>query len=189
MDWNQIRKQGFIDVSGARYDITHLRVFRFKFSIPATDSRPEIKAEMEVKFSSHCVSIGPKRNEEFDFDQIGADHLIVDGTGIKRRFCPDRYHLSHQLRDIIRSLPEGRKCFFNRRENWITVEVLGAGRTQQFYDIYFKLHRKPTNYLVLYLESAFIRDKGRSIAKRKTIGSKVLLGKTLRGEPIFPPPK
>ncbi len=189
MDWNQIKKQGFIDVSGARYDITHLRVFRFKFSIPATDSRPEIQAEMEVKFSSHCVSIGPKKNENFDFEKIGADHMIVDGSGIKRRFCPDRHELSHQLRDIIKSLPDGKKCYFTGRENWITVEVFGAGGTQRFYDIYFKLKRKPANDLFMYLESAFIRDQGKRISKRKTIGSRVLLGKTLRGEPIKPPPR
>ena len=188
MDWNEIRKRGYIEVSGARYDIRHLRVFRFGFSITATSSRPEIDADMEVKFSSHCVSIGPKKNEKFDFEKIGADYMIVDGSGIKRQFCPDRYELSHRLRDIIKSLPGGRKCYFTGRKNWITVEILGAGGTQKFYDIYFKLKRKPSNYLFMYLESAFIRDTGKSMGKRKTIGSKVLLGKTLRGEPIVPPP-
>ena len=188
MDWNEIRKQGYVEVSGTRYDISHLRVFGFKFSIPATDSRPEINAEMEVKFSSHCISIGPKKNEKFDFDKIGADYMIVDGTGIERRFCPDRHDLSLRLRDIIKSLPKGKKCYFTGRENWITVEVLGAGGTQEFYDIYFKLRRKSANNIFMYLESAFIRDKGKIIGRRKTIGSKVLLGKTLRGERILPPP-
>ena len=189
MDWNQIRKQGFIEVLEVRYDISHLRVFSFQFTIPATESQPEINGEMEVKFSSHCVSIGPKKAEEFDFKAIGHDQMIVDGTGIKRRFCPDRYALSHQLRDVIRSLPNGRGCFFAGRENWITVEVLGTGGEQQFYDIYFKLHRKSDKKLFLYLESAFIRDKRKRIGKRKKIGSRVLIGKTLRHEPINPPPQ
>ena len=114
--------------------------------------------------------------------------MIVDGSGIKRRFCSDRYELSLRLRDVIKSLPDGKKCYFTGRANWITVEVLGAGKEQRFYDIYFKLKRKPSNFLFMYLESAFIRDKGKNIAKRKTIGSKVLIGKTLRGESIGSPP-
>lgn len=189
MDWNDLRKRGYIEVSGTRYDICHLRVFGFHFSIPAFGNKPEINGFMEVKFSCHCVSLGPKRNEVFDFEKIGKDQLIVDGSGFERRFCPERYEHSLQLRNIIRSLPEGRKCYFTGQENWIIVEVLGAGGTQQFYDIYFKLRRNSPNNLFMYLESAYIRYKNKSVPKRKTMGSKVLLGKTLRGEPIVSPPR
>ncbi len=194
MDWNELRKQGYIEISGKRYDLSHFRVFSFQFNIPATSSYPEVNGEIEVKFSSHCVSVGPRRSEDFDFDKIGVDQMIMDGTGIKRCFCPDRHTLSHGLRDIIRSLPDGRQCYFTGHENWVTVEVLGAGRIQQFYDIFFKLRRKSDHELFMYVESAFVRSESKRHTrpkrnnKRRKIGSRLLLSKTLRGEPIMPPP-
>lgn len=173
--------------------MSHLQDTRFQFTIAETSECPEIQASMLIQFGSHCVSIGPPMGKVFDFAKLGSDSKIIDGRGIERCFCPDRHNLSKNLPDIIRSLPEGRKCYFTGQDNWLTVEVLGPGGVHQFYEVFFNVRRMSSNAVRIYVESAYIRtedrknNQPRGFRKRDKIGSKNLLIKTLRREPIRRP--
>ena len=193
MNWRQLRNNGQIVVEGKSYDLSHLQDAQFAFTIAETAECPKIRASMLMQFGSHCVSIGPPMAKPFDFIRIGDDSKIIDGRGIERCFCPDRYSLSKNLPDIIRSLPEGRKCYFTGRDNWLTVELLGPGGVPQFYEVFFDVRRMSSNAVRIYVESSYVRtedkkdNQPKGFRKRDKIGSKNLLIKTLRREPIRRP--
>jgi len=193
LNWRRIRNSGQIVVEGKTYDVSHLQDTRFQFTIAETSECPEIQASMLMQFGSHCVSLGPPMNKAFDFTRIGTDSKIIDGRGIERCFCPDRYNLSINLPDIIRSLPEGRRCYFTGQDNWLTMEVLGPDGVGQFYEVFFNVRRMSSNAVRIYVESAYVRTENRrgnqpsGFRKRDKIGSKNLLIKTLRREPIRRP--
>jgi len=191
--WPQVRNSGQISVEGVSYDLSHLQDEEFDFTIAETAECPEIKASILMQFGSHCVSVGPPMGNTFDFTRIGTDSKIIDGRGIERRFCPDRHNLSSRLPEIIKSLPEGRKCYFTGRDNWLTADILGPGGVHQFYEVFFDVRRMSSNSLRIYVESAYVRSEDRmsnqprGFRKRDKIGSKNLLIKKLRREPIRRP--
>lgn len=193
MQWNAIKEAGQITIDGRDHDLQHLQDSQFSFDIPAKRGFPEISADMLVQYSSHCVSAGPRQDEQFDFTNLGHDRLIVDEKDNERCFSLDRYEWSTNLPAIIESIPSGRPCFFTNRGNWLSIELLDSLGRQQVYEVYFNLTLPSRNFLRLYVESAYVKT-GENRAhrpgyfrKKDKIRGHVLLAKKLRGEPIRRP--
>ena len=108
MRWIRYLRQGFIEVAGDRYDLTHMRGPTFELAIAATPRYPALMLRIEVEFTSHCVSFGPKDGEVLDFDALGQDRRILDHRDVPRAFCFDRYRWSLSLPDLVRTLEIGR---------------------------------------------------------------------------------
>ena len=111
----------------------------------------------------------------------------------KRCFSPERFYWSRNLPEIIRSLPSDRLCFFTGHENWLSIEILDSQGRQQVYEVFFKLTRQSSNFLRVYVESAYVRAAESEIRRpsefrrKAKIRGKVLLVKKLRNEPIMRP--
>ena len=193
MDWHLVREVGKKSVGGIEYDLSHLQDSVFGFTIAATNSHPEIKAEMLIQYSSHCISIGPPHGEQFDFAELGADRLVIDGRGNERCFCPERFEWSKHLPGVIRSLPGDRICFFTGHENWLSFEILNSDGAIQIYEVFFNLTRQSRNFLRVYVESGYVRTAGDEVRRphdfrhKSKVRGKVLLAKKLRNEPIVRP--
>ncbi len=193
MEWRRIKQTGYMTVDDRDYDLTHLQDSTFEFTITATRHYPEINASMLIQYSSHCVSLGSAHDRQFNFAEIGGDRLVVDEKDNERCFSADRWNWSMNLPSIIRSLPTDRQCFFTGHENWLSIEILDPQGTQHIYEVFFNLTRQSSNFLRVYVESAYVRTADNEIRrpsefKRKAkIRGKVLLAKKLRNQPITRP--
>jgi hypothetical protein len=116
---------------------------------------------VNVEYSSHCVSRGPKQNQEIDFHAIGVERMVIDHRRVRREFKECRHHLSFLLPGIISTFRD-RKCFFTGRENFLTLElgeILPGYPKDTKYEVYFNVRKGDgNNVLKLYVESAYVRD-------------------------------
>ncbi|WP_369600456.1 hypothetical protein AAIA72_11460 [Hahella sp. SMD15-11] len=191
MDWKTIKEQGYMEIDGTRYDLSHLQDAWYDFVIEASGRYAELKGTLLVQYSSHCVSWGPKRGERIDFNIQGEQRRIIDDKGVHRCFCNRRYQLSAHLPHIFETFAD-RWCLFTGYENWLTIEVLGPAGEPQEYEVYFRVTKQSRSLLRIYVESAYVRDKGYGDQKhtkhrRDKVRAKVLLAKKLRGEPVRRP--
>lgn len=193
MEWRPIKRAGYKIVGGSKYDLAHLQDSTADFTIAATKGFDEINASMFIQYSSHCISVGPSHGGQFDFEALGEDWLVIDERGNERCFSPERFYWSRNLPEIIRSLPSDRLCFFTGHENWLSIEILDSQGKQQVYEVFFKLTRQSSNFLRVYVESAYVRAAESEIRRpsefrrKAKIRGKVLLVKKLRNEPIMRP--
>lgn len=193
MEWRLIKRAGYKIVGGGEYDLAHLQDSTADFTIAATKGFDEINASMLIQYSSHCVSVGPSHGAQFDFVALGNDRLVIDERGNERCFSPERFHWSRNLPEIIRSLPGDRLCFFTGHENWLSVEILDSQGKPQVYEVFFNLTRQSSNFLRVYVESAYVRTAENEIRRpsefrrKAKIRGKVLLAKKLRNKPVMRP--
>ena len=192
MDWNIIKANGQIDVGNTSYDLSHLEDARYHFTIAGNTNNPELKCEILVQYSSHCVSWGPKKNTAIDFSEHGEDRLVIDDKGILRCFCDSRYQLSRSLPGIFATF-DTRDCLFTGYENWLTVDIQDPSGGRIEYEVYFNITRQSSSLLRIYVESAYTRDqdsadKRPKASKRKDkVRAKVLMAKKLRKESVRRP--
>ena len=105
----------------------------------------------------------------------------------------DLYRWSANLPAIIRSLPSGQTCYFTGHRNWLAIEILDPQGRNLVYEVYFDVARLSSNFLRLFVESAYVRTERQSnrrpsdFKRKHKIGGKLLLAKRLRGEPIIRP--
>jgi len=192
MDWNNIKKHGFKLIAGAHYDFSHLQDTKYHFTVEANNKYPEIRCVLLVQYSSHCVTWGPKRNQEIDFVTHGEDRRVIDDKGVHRCFCETRYVLSHHLPGIFETFIN-RLCLFTGHENWLTIEILDSSGKRRDYEVFFSITRQSSRMLRIYVESAYVRELNNPgnrpvhLKRRDKIRAKVLLAKKLRREPIRRP--
>lgn len=184
MDWKDVLWQGYIEVDGTRYDVTHLRETTFDIVIPAAPKMPAITTKLNVIYSSHCISEGhPKEGDKHNFSVLGYDKLIVDDAKNERKFSKHRYELSLMLPRIVQALPisDTKTCYFTSDSNYAVVEVI-RDAVPVYYHVFFSI-RKREKMLIVHIESAYAlpeimpQKKGFS-AIRPTI----LLAKVFRGQ-------
>jgi hypothetical protein len=132
-----------------------------------------------VDFLGHCYT------KAFDGAVHGKNEILFyDGGSRPRVFCPDRYQLSFQLPDLLRTLP-GKKVFqttVNRNYLYaVTLPVEGV-----IYEIYFMLKRDDEECdLRLIVESAYPVAAPSAMRKRPNqIRFNVLAYKILRNETV-----
>lgn len=194
-EWAALREAKCVAVDGVEYDLSHLDYTEIIVEIPATEGKPAVNFNLGVSYSAHCVSIGPKQGQGFDFAAIGEDKLIIDERGVHRCFDITRYEFSRILPDLLLTL-EDRVCFFTGHENYLTIEAQMLGlKTDNPYEIYFSLRKESKGYLRMYVESAYLRDddymdrRPQNFKKREKVKGRVLLLNTLRGTPTKRPPR
>ncbi|KWN83012.1 hypothetical protein [Burkholderia stagnalis] len=193
MRWRELLQQGYADIAGQQYDLTHLIGGLISLTIPASGKYPEIVATMSVEYMSHCVSYGPADDgPPLDFEQLGHARRVLDHRNIERAFCFDRHRWSLQLPGIVGRL-EAYTCYFTGRENWMVMELIDDQGQKVEYEVFFRLRRgAEANTLRLVIESAYVRNPDRGgpgipRSRRGKIRFAVMAAKTLRGEPIRDP--
>ncbi|MBB5217318.1 hypothetical protein [Parapusillimonas granuli] len=191
MKWVSCISQGFIEVSGQRYDLSHMRGPTFELAIAATARFPALTLRIEVEFTSHCVSFGPKEGETLDFDALGQDRRILDHRQVARAFCFDRYRWSLSLPTLVRTL-DGHFCNFTGQGNWLVIRAIDDQGREVDYEIYFRLRRHDKDALRMVVESAYVRALGTPGPgvphdRKGRIRFQVMAAKVFRGEPLRDP--
>ena len=192
MHWNKIKSDGYKDVGGKKYDVSHLRDAKLRFVVEASGRYPEITFSLLVQYSSHCVTRGPRHGRQIDFAAHGEDRRVIDDKGVHRRFCETRYQWSLNLPSVFETLVE-RDCFFTGRNNWLTIKILSSDGKRLDYEVFFSLTKQSNRMLRIYVESAYVRDlnnpsnKPAHTKRRDKMRARVLLAKKLRGEPTRRP--
>lgn len=191
MRWVNCIRQGFIEVSGQRYDLSHMRGPTFELAIAATARFPALILRIEVEFTSHCVSFGPKDGETLDFDALGQDRRILDHRQVARAFCFDRYRWSLSLPTLVRTL-DGHFCNFTGQGNWLVIRAIDDQGREVDYEIYFRLRRHDKHALRMVVESAYVRAPGTPGPgvphdRKGRIRFQVMAAKVFRGEPLRDP--
>lgn len=194
--WADHLAAGFIVVGGESFPLDHLRNQRIVVTIEEAGSQP-VQLLLDVEFSSHCVSKGPKTGATIDFSVLGYDHLLIDHRRNWRAFHPGRHRLSALLPQIIGSLHE-RPCLFTGHENFLTLELdqlLPGYPPGSQYEIYFSARRGTApNSVRVFVESAYVRDEDAEndpykFKKDDRIKGWRLLLKKARGEAVRQPPR
>jgi len=191
MRWGRYLTQGFIDVGSVRYYLTHMRGSTFELTIAETPRYPALVLRIEVEFTSHCVSFGPKEYEALDFDALGHDRRIFDHRDVARAFCFDRYRWSLALPELVRDL-DGHYCNFTGQGNWLVLRTMDDQGRQVNYEIYFRLRRQAEHALRMVIESAYVRSPGSpgpgvSHERKGRIRFQVMAAKLARGESLRDP--
>nr|WP_091013794.1 hypothetical protein [Azotobacter beijerinckii] len=193
--WPDHLGYGSIEVAGTCWFLAHLRPHSCTVVVPGSAGSPAVTLTLDIEYSSHCISKGPKKGQSIDFGSIGHDHLVIDHRQIQRAFNVERYHLSHLLPKIIQSLHQ-RHCLFTGHQNFLTLEL---GEFPGYppgakYEVFFSVRKGDArNTLRVIVESAYVRDEDAdnapvSFKKDDRIRGEKLLLKKARGEPIRQPP-
>lgn len=191
--WQDHLSTGHITVSGQNRCLKHLLPHSHSIIIKGRDREPDTELQLNIEYSSHCVSTGPSQGQHIDFDTIGHDHLIVDHRSVYRAFHQSRYKLSSLLPVIIKSLDQ-RQCLFTGHSNWLTLEGQQLGYPEgTVYEVYFNIRRQSLQALNLHIESAYIRDPAYqagqpvNFKRYEKIKGWLLLLKKARNEPVRKP--
>ncbi|VXC23321.1 conserved hypothetical protein [Pseudomonas sp. 8Z] len=193
--WPDHLAAGSIDVGGSSFSLAHLRQQRFIANIAEADGKT-IQLALDVEFSSHCVSKGPRNGTAFDFSVMGYDQLLIDHRNNWRAFHAGRHGLSYLLPGIMGTLHE-RPCLFTGHENFLTVELhqlLPGYPPGSQYEVYFSARQgSDQNSVRVIVESAYVRDGDADndpykFKKDDRIKGWRLLLKKARGEGVRRPP-
>lgn len=193
--WSDFLAAGYMVVEGKTYSVSHLRDRVFEVQV---EEKPGcfVKIDLQVEFTSHCVSRGPKKGQTIDFSVVGYDQLVIDGRNNWRSFNKDRYALSSLLPNVVETLAS-RPCLFTNHENFLTLEIgklLPNYPEGTEYEIYFNARKgSKKNSVRIVLESAYVRDEyadhqPKKFKKNDRIKGGKLLLKKARGLPIKRPP-
>lgn len=164
---------------GESYCLRHLHPFEWKSIQPGTKDKPDRNYLFDVKFSIHCFTRDPYSNEHIHESQWYSD------SRESRVFCRERYLLSHQLPEIIRSTDK-HKVLNTKKGNFLTIEVIDEEGNARDYHVYFSVSRssKKKGFLNLYVQSAYPEDTGNRPKHLKPIGLYVIAFNTLTKKPI-----
>lgn len=193
--WPDHQAVGHIEIDGVCWLLGHLCDSSFQVDIPPANGMAGVTLTVNVEYSSHCVSRGPKQNQDIDFQVVGVERMVIDHRRVRREFKEGRHELSFLLPGIINTLKD-RKCFFTGRENFLTLElgeILPGYDKDTKYEVYFNVRKgEVKNTLKLYVESAYVRDDDAdnepvNFKKSDKITAWKLLLKKLRGESIKAP--
>jgi hypothetical protein len=136
----------------ALYDVSHLHPQIYKFMRPAGKENPAEEFDVEVRFTSHCFTRSPRREEIYDLKLIYPDKYEL------RLFDVRRWEMSKQLANIIRSLPDKKPRHNKSRGNYFSIEMVTESGAKVEYDIFFKVWKPGKGRLEMLIETAFIRD-------------------------------
>lgn len=193
--WPDHQAARHIEIDGVCWLLDHLRDSTFQVDVPPANGQAGVLLTVNVEYSSHCVSRGPKKNQQIDFHVICTSRMVIDHRQVRREFKESRHELSFLLPGIINTLRD-RKCFFTGRENFLTLElgrILPGYDENTKYEVYFNVRRDDKkNTLKLYVESAYVRDddadnEPMNFKKSDKMTAWKLLLKKARGEPVKGP--
>ena len=139
---------------GQVYDLSHLHPRVFRFARPAEGAHAAEVFDVEVRFTLHCFSRGPRDGEAFD------PLLIYPDDYEARIFDFRRYEMSKRLPEIIQGLPARKPRHNKSRGNYFSVELVAENGDTVEYDIFFKVRKPAKGRLEMIVETAFVRDPG-----------------------------
>lgn len=164
------------------YDLSHLHSRRFEYVQPEKGGKQSRAYKVDVIFSLHCFTRGPKVDERPD------PALLYSDPRETRIFDFQRYELSRQLPGIVEKLGEVR-CYHTGRENFFTIHLIDQHGNQVEYEIYFTASRSSKRGVInLFVQSAYIRDAQHLANRphRKPISFYVILFNVQNNRPIRP---
>ena len=159
--------------SNKEYDISHLHPFQLQLG----------GYKFNVLFSMHCFTRKPLNNEVYD------ETLSYQGPNEKDRvFCFDRYDLSQQLPNIIRSL-EKRPCWHTHHGSFFTIELQSSEGERQEYEVYFEVFKSKNGWMTIQIKSAYIRDNYHQTTqpRKRKIRFGVIAKNRASGKKLRPP--
>ncbi len=155
MQWVSFQYKGEV------FDLSHLHPFEFTLIQEAKNNKPERKYYFDVIFSIHCFS-----RKKLD-DEIVEEGLLYSDSRETRIFSFERYNLSKNLPEIIKSLKD-RKCYHTSHGNYFIVEMVNDEGNLQEYEIYFTVSKSNKKGRInLYVQSAYIRDETHALRRKK----------------------
>lgn len=176
MEWASFTHDGVV------YDLGHLSSHVTEVVVAAKQGKPEQRYRLNVDYSLHCFTRGPKEGEEISVD------LAYSDSRETRIFDFDRYALSKQLPLIVADLAE-RKCFHDHHGNFYVLELIDEEGRRRYYSIFFKLSRAGKRKgLNLFVSSAHARDELPYAKSQKPIRFRVLVHNIQRGKQVRPAP-
>ena len=181
MSWRSILERGFCIIGSTMYDMKHLANATYDLCIPSAPGHAEIKTQLHIRYSCHCVSVSTKYQQPLAPGTVEHSFLIFDDRGLARFFCPTRHALSTMLPSIFQSIIS-RKLFHTAGKNFLLIEYASNGNNKS-YLVFFSV-TKDTNGLKIYVESAYPDDAGISKRNQRPISARVVLAKKFRGEAI-----
>ena len=147
MHWKSFRH------NNSEYSLEHLHPFQMEVIQESKQNKPQRKYPFNVSFSLHCFSRKKLENEE-DLDLIYSDNRE------SRIFCYKRYELSKKLPNIIENISK-KKCLHTGHDDFFIVEIITESGEKKNYEVYFSITKgQKKGALNLYIQSAYIRDKG-----------------------------
>lgn len=165
-----------LEVSGIKYDLSHLVPFEFEVDIPGKIKGHRLNVNLVVSFSNHCYT------SKYDKEQTG--FVLFDDRREKRFFSIERYFLSEDLPEQVKRLGTTEKCFFASSRNYF----MATARDGNEYRVFFSVKKLNAKSIRLFIESAYVPDTVER-KKRHSVKGILLLAKTLRGEKIKNPSK
>ncbi len=131
----------------------------------------------------HCFTRNPLPDEVVDSD------LWYEGPKEKRIFCFDRYMLSDQLPEIVKSISD-RACWHTHHGNYFTIELVTQEGALIEYEVYFDVTKatRKGGWLNLTVQSAYVRTKDYETIrpKKRKIRFDVIANNTQQGKTIKP---
>lgn len=192
--WSDHLALGYIEIGGVRHSLEHLRPFAYVAHIEEA-SNIVTAVHVSVEFSSHCVSKGPRKGQHFNFSELGHSVLVIDERRVWRKFLTARYRASAVLPEIIRTLGK-RPCLFTSQTNFLTMELrdlIPGYAAGTHYEVYFNVKRQGNLKVLVFVESAYVRDDDSDndpykFKKDDRIKGWRLLLNRGRGKPVRRPP-
>src|SRR5690606_25357025 len=128
VNWNQglMRWAPHVNGAGQSFPLNHLHPFRFPLAVKQGE------VVISVGFAMHCFS------KESVADDDPED--FYSDNREQRTFCMERYTLSMQLPQIVKTLPE-RACEFARQDNFVTIDAASPEGQMTRYGVFFNLKR------------------------------------------------
>lgn len=166
---------GKFDTQDASYDLTHLDSFTMTVT-----PKGENATNYKVLVAFGCHTFTEK------WDAADPAHLKFVGSGEDRRFCTIRHAHSLALPQLVR---DARKVFFTRERNYLIAQnPVGAGVP---YAVFFNMEpaRLKGVDAAMFVVSAYPKANLPPKKNLDPITMATLVAKTVKGEPIKPPPK
>jgi hypothetical protein len=131
---------------------------------------------INVGFSCHVFTEG--------IEEVAPDTELYSDNRETRAFDMLRYEWSQSLRAIVIGL-ERRKCYFARRENFVTLELNGVPAGLE-YRVFFSVRRKDGQTVELIVQSAYLGriDKTPAGERKKQMRFRVIVSKVLLNQPL-----
>ncbi len=147
-------------INGTTYDLSHMAAFKTRADIKLRGGNIK-SAPVEVRFSCHCWSRSPVKNEE-----IPDSHFVYDGSEEMPRhriFSEHRHELSLALPDFVKNvLATNGRVYETDRDNIMRIDTLipfVAGPEETKYYIFIKPKKKAPElqqkFISMYVESAY----------------------------------
>jgi hypothetical protein len=138
---------------GKTYKFAHLEPHTETFVRPATDEQPSESFTVDIRYTDHCFTRGPKPGEVYDPALIYAN-----GEKKIRLFCPRRNELSKLLPGLIRSLPDSKPQHNGVNGNFFTRDLLDLQGNPVKYVIIFSVRKSAKGRMELLVETAYIEE-------------------------------